>query len=96
MYGLGLLSSKIMVSVLNYIGCEVVHLHPNAILALSYFSMLCVCCLGIPPNPRLFWYFYSLAHYECKDFSDIGLTLCRSCQEEYLKVTFKGLLERLL
>jgi hypothetical protein len=36
----------------------------------------------------LFWYFYSLACYEHKVFSGIGLTLHHNHQEEYLKVTF--------
>jgi hypothetical protein len=43
MCGLGLPPRKFLVSFLNYIGCELVHLHLNTILALSYFSMLCEC-----------------------------------------------------
>jgi hypothetical protein len=54
MCGLGLPPSKFLVSVLNYIGCELVHLHPNTISALSYFSMLCECWLDIPPDTSLF------------------------------------------
>jgi hypothetical protein len=41
MCGLGLPPSKFLVSVLNYIECELVHLHSNAISAVSCFSMLC-------------------------------------------------------
>jgi hypothetical protein len=82
--------SKFLVSMLNYIGCELVHLHLNAILALSCFSMLCECWLGIPPNTNLFWYFYSPARFEHKVYFDIGLTLCHNHREEYLMVTFRG------
>jgi hypothetical protein len=41
--GLGLPPSKFLVSILNFIGCELVHLNPNAITALSCFTMLCEC-----------------------------------------------------
>jgi hypothetical protein len=54
MCGLGLPPSKFLVSILNYIGCELVYLHPNAIFALSCFSMLCECWLDIPPDTSLF------------------------------------------
>jgi hypothetical protein len=86
--GLGLPPSKFLVSVLNYIGCELFHLHPNAILVPSYFSMLCEWWLRIPPDTRLFCYFYSPTRYEHKVFSCIRLMLCRNYREEYLKVTF--------
>jgi hypothetical protein len=59
--GLGLLPSKFLVPVMSHLGCELVHLNPNAISALSRFTMLCECWLGIAPNNSLFWYFYSLA-----------------------------------
>jgi hypothetical protein len=78
MYRLGLPPSKFLVSVLNYIGCKLVHLHPKAILMLSYFSMLCECWLGIPPDTSLFWHFYSPTRYEHRVFSEIGLTLRRN------------------
>jgi hypothetical protein len=90
MCGLGLLPRKILVFVLNYIGCELVHLHPNAISALSCFSILCECWLGILPDTSFFWYFYSPSRYEDNVFSCIGLTLHHNRREEYLKVTFKG------
>jgi hypothetical protein len=89
MYGFSLPPNKFLVSVLNYLGCELVHLHPNAIAALNCFSMLCECRLDISPNTSLFWYFYSLTHYEHKVFSSLGLTLHHNRQKEYLKVTFR-------
>jgi hypothetical protein len=58
MCGLGLPPSKFLVSILNYVGYELVHLHPNAISELNYFTMLCQWWLGIPPDTSLFWYFY--------------------------------------
>jgi hypothetical protein len=90
MCGLGLLPSKFIVSILIYIGCELVHRHLDFISVLSCFNMLCECWLGIPPYTSLFWYFYSPSHYECKVFCDVGLTLCHNHREEYLKVTFRG------
>jgi hypothetical protein len=47
-YGLGLPPSKFLVAILNYLGCELIHLHLNAITALSYFSMLWECWPDIP------------------------------------------------
>jgi hypothetical protein len=88
--GLGLPPSKFFVSILNYLGFELVHLHPNAIATLSYFSMLCECWLGILPDTSIFWYFYSPARYEHIVFSGLGLTLHHNCWVEYLNVTFKG------
>jgi hypothetical protein len=41
--GLDLPPSKFLVSILNFLRCELVHLNPNAIAALSYFTMLCKC-----------------------------------------------------
>jgi hypothetical protein len=84
MCGLGLPPSKFLVFILNYVGCELVHLHPNAILALSCFTMLCESWHIIPLDTSLFRYFYSPACYEHKIFFDIGLTLRHSRQEEYL------------
>jgi hypothetical protein len=40
---LGLPPSKFLVSVLNYVGCELDHLHLNAILVFSCFIMLREC-----------------------------------------------------
>jgi hypothetical protein len=90
MCGLGLPPSKFLVSILNYLGCELVHLNPNAIATLNYFSMLCECWLGIPLDTNLFWYFYYPARYERKVFSDIGLMLRRNHWREYLKAMFMG------
>jgi hypothetical protein len=84
MCGLGLPPIKFLVSVLNYIRCELIHLHSNTILVLSCFTMLCECSLGIPPDISLFWYYYSLTRYERKVFSGIGLTLRHNRREEYM------------
>jgi hypothetical protein len=73
--GLGLPPSKFLVSILNFLRCELVHLNPNAIIALNYFTMLCECWLRIPPDTSLFWYFYGLARYDRYVFSEIRLTL---------------------
>jgi hypothetical protein len=54
MAGLGLPPSKFLISILNYLRCELVHLNPNAITTLSCFSMMCECWLGIPPDNSLF------------------------------------------
>jgi hypothetical protein len=51
---LGLSPSKFLVSILNYLKCEVVHLNPHAIVGLSCFNMLCECWLRIPPDTSLF------------------------------------------
>jgi hypothetical protein len=59
--GVGLTPSKFLSSIMNYLGCSLVHLNSNAILALSSFVMLCKCWLGIPPDTSLFWYYYSPA-----------------------------------
>jgi hypothetical protein len=73
--GLGLPPSKFLMSILNYIRCELIHLNLNTIDALSYISMQCECWLDIPPDTSLFWYFYYSARYERNVFSGIGLTL---------------------
>jgi hypothetical protein len=52
-------SSKFLSSMMNFLGCELVYFNPNAIAALSCFTMLCECWLGIAPDTSLFWYFYS-------------------------------------
>jgi hypothetical protein len=41
--GVGLPSSKFLSSIMNYLGCSLVHLNSNAVLALSSFVMLCEC-----------------------------------------------------
>jgi hypothetical protein len=51
---LGLPLSKFLSSIMNYLGCLLVHLKANAISALSSFIILCECWLGIPPNTSLF------------------------------------------
>jgi hypothetical protein len=58
--GLGLPSSKFLSSIMNFLGCGLVHFNPNTIAALNYFAILCECWLGIAPDTILFWYFYSL------------------------------------
>jgi hypothetical protein len=54
MCGLDLPPSKFLISILNYLGHELIHLNPNAIAVLSCINMLCECWLGIPPNTNLF------------------------------------------
>jgi hypothetical protein len=58
--GLGLPPSKFLSSIMNFLGCELVHFNHNTIAALSCFAMLCECWLRIAPDTSLFWYFYSL------------------------------------
>jgi hypothetical protein len=41
--GLGLAPNKFLISVLNFLRYELEHLNPNAIAALSCFTMLCKC-----------------------------------------------------
>jgi hypothetical protein len=53
--GVGLPLGKFLSSIMNYLGCSLVHLNSNAVLALSSFIMLCECWLGIHPNTSLFW-----------------------------------------
>jgi hypothetical protein len=48
--GLGLSPSNFLVSILNFLRCESVHLNSNAIAALRCFTMLCECWLGIAPD----------------------------------------------
>jgi hypothetical protein len=88
--GLGLLPSKFLIAVMSHLGCELVHLNPNTIVALSYFTMLCECWLEIVLDTSIFWYFYSSARYEKVVFSDIGLSFRRNCWDEYIHTSFKG------
>jgi hypothetical protein len=88
--GLGLPPSKFLVAIMNFLGCELVHLNMNAITALSCFTMLCECWLGIVPDTSLFWYFYSLTHYDKVVYSGIGLSLHRSRRKNYIDATFKS------
>jgi hypothetical protein len=59
--GIGLPPRKFLSSIMNYLGCSLVHLNSNTVSALCSFVMLCKCWLGIPPDTSLFWYYYSLA-----------------------------------
>jgi hypothetical protein len=52
--GLGLPPSKFLSSILNFLGCELVHFNPNAIATLSCFAMLCEYWLGIAPDTSMF------------------------------------------
>jgi hypothetical protein len=88
--GLGLLLSKFLVVILNFLGCELVHLNPNAIATLSCFTMLCECWLRTSPGTSLFWYFYYPTRYDKTVFSGIGLSLHRHRWKEYLDATFKA------
>jgi hypothetical protein len=90
MGGLGLPASKFLVAILGYLGCELIHLNPNAIATLSYFCMMCECWLGIPPYTSLFWYFYSLAWYDQKLLFGLGLSLRCNHKDQYLKATIRG------
>jgi hypothetical protein len=59
--GLGLPPSKFLSSIMNYLGCLLIHLNPNVVFALSSFVILCECWLRFPPDTNLFWYYYSPA-----------------------------------
>jgi hypothetical protein len=52
--GLGLPPSKLLSSIMGYLGCSLVHLNANVVSALSSFAMLCECWLGISPDTSLF------------------------------------------
>jgi hypothetical protein len=52
--GLGLPLSKFLISILNFLKCELVHLKLNVIATLSCFTMLCECWLEIAPDTSLF------------------------------------------
>jgi hypothetical protein len=73
--GVGLPPSIFLSSIMNYLGCSLVHLNANAVSTLSRFVMLCECWLGIPPDTSLFWYYYSLARYTKTIFDGFGLFL---------------------
>jgi hypothetical protein len=88
--GLSLPPSKFLVAIMNFLGCELVHFNPNAITALSCFSMLCECWLEIPTDTSLFWYFYSPVRYNKVVYSGIGLSLHRHCSQEYIDTTFRS------
>jgi hypothetical protein len=87
--GLGLPPTKLLVSIMNYLGCALVHFNLNAITALSSFAILCECWLGISLDTSLFWYYYSLAWYNKMIYSRIELSLRRHHWEEYIKASFK-------
>jgi hypothetical protein len=40
---LGLPHSKFLVSIMNFLGCSLIHFNPNALAAFSSFAMLCEC-----------------------------------------------------
>jgi hypothetical protein len=61
---LGLPPSKFLVSIMNFLGCSLIHFNPNALVMLSSFTMLCECWLGIPSYFSIFWYYYSLVRYD--------------------------------
>jgi hypothetical protein len=88
--GLGLPPSKFLVAIMNFLGCEPVHFNPNAIIALSCFSMLCEYWLGIPLDTSLFWYFYSPTRYNKTVYFEIGPSLRRHRIQEYIDTTFKS------
>jgi hypothetical protein len=72
--GLGLPPSMFLVSIMNFLRCELVHLNLNAIIALSCLTVLCECWLGITPDTNLLWYFYYPAWYDKTIFSGIRLS----------------------
>jgi hypothetical protein len=91
--GLGLPPSKFLSSIMNFLGCELVHFNPNAIAALSCFAMLCEYWLGIgsnTPNTGLFWYFYSSVQYTKVVYSGIGFSVCCHLSQQYIDATFKS------
>jgi hypothetical protein len=72
---IGLPPSKFLSSIMNYLGCSVVHLNANVVSTLSSFVMLCECWLGIPPDISLFWYYYSPVRYTKTIFGGIDFSL---------------------
>jgi hypothetical protein len=88
--GLGLPPSKFLSATMNFLSCELVHFNPNAIAALSYFTMLCECWLGIAIDTNLFWYYYSPTRYEKVVYSGIGLSVRRHHRKEYINPTFRS------
>jgi hypothetical protein len=73
--GVGLPPRKFLSSIMNYLGCSLVHLNSNAVSTLNNFIMLCECWLGIPPDTSLFWYYYSSAQYTKTIFGGIDFSL---------------------
>jgi hypothetical protein len=88
--GVGLAPSKFLSSIMNYLGCSLVHLNSNVVLALSSFVILCECWLGIPPDINLLGYYYSPAWYTKTIFDMIGFFLWCNRMDEYIKATIKG------
>jgi hypothetical protein len=88
--GLDLPPGKFLVAIMNFLGCELVHLNLNAIAALSYFTMLCKCWLGIASDTSLFWYFFPPTRYNKVVYFGIGLSLRHSHRKEYINATFKS------
>jgi hypothetical protein len=88
--GIGLPPSKFLFSIMNYLGCSLVHLNINVVLALSSFIMLCECWLGISSDTNLFWYYYYPIRYTKTIFSGIGFSLRRNRRDKYINATFKG------
>jgi hypothetical protein len=88
--GLCLPPIKFLIAIMNFLCCELVHFNPNAIIALSCFSMLCEWWLGIPPDTSLFWYSYSPARYNKAAYFVIGLSLHPHRIQEYVDGTFKS------
>jgi hypothetical protein len=88
--GLGLPSSKFLSSIMNFLGCELVHFNHNVIDALNCFAMLYECWLGIPPDTSSFWYFYSPVPYTKVVYSVIELSLHRHRSQQYIDATFKS------
>jgi hypothetical protein len=88
--GLSLPPSKFLVDIMNFLGCELVHFNPNAIAALSCFTMMCECWPGIAPDTKLFWYIYYPARYDKVVFSGIGLSFRRHHRKDHIRASFKG------
>jgi hypothetical protein len=88
--GVGLPPIKFLSSIMNYLGCSLVHLNANAVSVLSSFVIMCECWLGITPDTGLFWYYYSIVQYTKIIFSGIGLSLRCKCRDEYIKTIFKS------
>jgi hypothetical protein len=79
--GVGLPPSKFFVAIMNFLWCELVHPNLNVMAALSCFTMLCKCWLGIALDTSLFWYFYSPGRYDKVIYSGIRLSLHHSYQK---------------
>jgi hypothetical protein len=43
MCGIGLPPSKFLISIMNYLECELVYMNPNAIVVLNCFSIMYEC-----------------------------------------------------